>query len=75
MTSPPEKRRLPFAKRFLRRKNDCSNLQSDFSNGAVAGRTGWLERAHVPAPFCRANLFDRARAGFNLRAWIIHPVS
>jgi hypothetical protein len=20
-------------------------------------------------------LFDRARAGFNLRAWIIHPVS
>ena len=33
VTFPPEKRLLPFVKRFLRRKNDCSNLQSDFSAG------------------------------------------
>jgi len=41
-TFPPEKLRLPFAKRLLRRKNDSSHLPRDFSNGAVAGRTGWL---------------------------------
>jgi hypothetical protein len=39
-TFPPEKRLLPFAKRFLRRKNDNSHEQNDFANGAVAGRTG-----------------------------------
>jgi hypothetical protein len=33
VTFPPEKRLLPFAKRFLRRKSDCSRLQNYFSVG------------------------------------------
>ena len=35
VTFPPEKRLLPFVKRFLRRKNDCSHLPSDFSVGEM----------------------------------------